>query len=93
MCDHCWKASIPESRLYVLKCPNCLSDQPGDDEISADELREQAEKCEQVLGAAAAERKKANMVARARLRMSKGPWTPQLASAHDRALAMAHARD
>merc|ERR1719240_1645409 len=34
MCDHCWKPVIPETRLYVLKCPKCLSDQPGDAELT-----------------------------------------------------------
>jgi hypothetical protein len=96
MCDHCWKASIPESRLYVLKCPNCLSDQPGDDALTAAELWAMAEQCQKVFAereARASERRKSRLAERARLRMYDAPWTPQLATAHDRELAMAHERD
>lgn len=93
MCDHVWKAVIPDRGLYVLKCPNCLSDQPGEDELTDAERREMNAQCQRVMAereAKAAARRKARMVERSRLRMYDAPWTPQLASAHDRALAQAH---
>lgn len=96
MCDHAWRAKIPESRFYLLKCPNCLSDQPGDNELTPAELRAQAAKCQEVLAerdAREAARRKARMVERARLRRYDQPWTPQLASAHDYELARAHERE
>merc|ERR1719313_780421 len=68
MCDHAWRAKIPESRCFMLKCPNCLSDQPGEDNLTAVELRDQADKCNEVLAvreAAAAKRRKAAMADRA----------------------------
>lgn len=93
MCDHCWKPVIPESRLYVLKCPKCLSDQPSDAELTVAELHAMAEQCQKVMAereAAAAERRKSRLVERARHRMYDQPWTPQLANAHNRELALAH---
>merc|ERR1719313_1611663 len=96
MCDHCWRAKIPESRFHLLKCPNCLSDQPGDEYLTAAELRAQAEKCNEVLSvrdAEAAKRRKAAMADRARLRRYDQPWTPQLATQHDFELARAHERE
>lgn len=96
MCDHAWKAKIPESRFHLLKCPNCLSNQPGEDELTSAEMWAQAAKCKEVLGAREAEmakRRKARMAERSRLRRYDQPWTPQLASVHKQELAAAHERD
>jgi len=96
MCDHAWRAKIPESRSFLLKCPNCLSDQPGEDYLTAAELRAQADKCNEVLAARdaeAAKKRKAAMAERARLRRYEQPWTPQLASQHNYELARAHERE
>jgi hypothetical protein len=93
MCDHCWKASIPESRSYLLKCPNCLTDQPRDDELTGLELRAMAEKCTVVLAdkeAKAREARKCRLAERSRLRMYDQAWTPQLANQHNRELALAY---
>merc|ERR1719163_2595759 len=44
MCDHCWRAKRCTRRSDVVKCPTCLSDQPGDDELTEAELQEMEEK-------------------------------------------------
>jgi len=96
MCDHAWRAKIPETRSFMLKCPNCLSDQPGEDNLTAAELRAQADKCNEVLAARdaeAAKKRKEAMAERARLRRYDQPWTPQLASQHNYELARAHERE
>jgi len=96
MCDHAWRAKIPETRSFMLKCPNCLSDQPGEDNLTAAELRAQADKCNEVLAvrdAIAAKKRKEAMAERARLRRYDQPWTPQLASQHNYELARAHERE
>lgn len=94
MCDHCWRAPIPEGRLYVLKCPNCLSDQPGDDELTPEELQAQAETCRQTLVEEEARIRKARLVERARLRMYDGTcWAPQLASAQECEFALRRGRE
>jgi len=42
MCDHCWRAKRSTRRSDVVKCPECLSNQPGD--LTEAELEEMEEK-------------------------------------------------
>ena len=42
MCDHCWRAKRSTRRSDIVKCPECLSNQPGD--LTEAELEEMEEK-------------------------------------------------
>jgi hypothetical protein len=48
MCNHCWRAERSERRSDVVRCPECLSDQPGDDYFNSQELEAMAEQCAQM---------------------------------------------
>ena len=44
MCDHCWRAEKTH-RCEILRCPECLSDQPGDDALTAAEFEAMRQRC------------------------------------------------
>ena len=70
LCDHCWYAEISTRRSDILKCPACLADQPGEDELTEAERAEEKEKFE-IQREKVAERKKQFMAAASRARSSK----------------------
>jgi hypothetical protein len=45
MCDHCWRAVRSTRRSDVVRCPACLSDQPGEDYLTAAELEAMEQRC------------------------------------------------
>jgi ribosomal protein L37AE/L43A len=47
MCNHCWHQEVSKFRSTVYKCPNCLSDQPGDAYLTEEELQAMAERCKE----------------------------------------------
>ena len=56
MCDHCWRAEKTD-RCEILRCPECLSDQPGDEYLTAAELAAMAQRCREANRALAKSRK------------------------------------
>jgi len=83
---------MPGGRRFPRPAPSCSSE----DNLTAAELRAQADKCNEVLAvrdAIAAKKRKEAMAERARLRRYDQPWTPQLASQHNYELARAHERE
>jgi len=76
MCDHCWRAKRT-GRCEILRCPNCLSTQPGDDALTPEDFQDMADRCIQ-WDLELAKQRKAKMAAasHARSAMRKRGYLP-----------------